>query len=477
MSIKKNFAFNAVLSVSQILFPIITFPYVTRVLKPEGLGSINFIDSIVQYLIIFSALGIPIYGVREIAKIKDNKQKLSKTFSELIIIHSTLAIFCSTLFLFLLQFVPKLFVEYELCIIGVLIILSNVFLLNWFFAGLEKFVFISVVSLLIRLLTISCIFLFVKSQADKTLYYSFNLVGNVITGIISIIFAKKYINFSFQLNNIKVHFKALFFLFSLSVITSVYVLLDSVILGFLKNNSEVGYYTTAMKISKIPIAFLTALTTVLLPKLSSIDFGDEFKRLVNKAMRFSFIISIPISLGLFVLSKEIILIFAGTLYLPALSSFRILCFIIIPIGFALINYQVLLPYNREKYMMFAALIGVCVSLLLNFILVPYLGNQGSAISSLSTEVVVAIILFLLSYKLCKIEIPYRLIIESILSCSIMFLIKYFIAYFSDNNLIVIFCTGLLGSLVYFALMGYVFKNEIVNEAFINFKNKIFQKRI
>lgn len=477
MSIKKNFAFNAVLSISQILFPIITFPYVTRVLKPEGLGSINFIDSFVQYLIIASALGIPIYGVREIAKIKHNKEQLSKTFSELIIIHSTLAIICSVFFLLLLQFVPKLFAEYELCIIGVLTILSNVFLLNWFFAGLEKFGFISAVSLIVRLLTISCIFLFIKSNADKTLYYSFNLVGNLITGMISIIFARKYINFSFQLSNVKGHFRALFFLFSLSVITSVYVLLDSVILGFLKNNSEVGYYATAMKISKIPIVLLTALTTVLLPKLSSMEYGNEFKNLVNKAMKFSFLLSIPISLGLFVLSKEIILIFAGALYLPAISSFRVLCFIIIPIGFALINYQVLLPFNREKYMMFAALIGVCVSLLLNFILVPYLGNQGSAVSSLSTEVVVAIILFLLSYKLCKIEIPYRLIIDSILSCSIMFLIKYIIAYFSDNNLIVIFCTGLIGSLVYFALMGYVFKNEIVNEALLNFKNKIFQKRI
>jgi len=477
MSIKKNFAFNAVLSISQIIFPIITFPYVTRILEPEGLGSINFIDSFVQYLIIVSALGIPIYGVREIAKIKNDKEKLSKTFSELVIIHSTLAIICSIIFMFLLQFVPKLFAEYELCIIGIFVILSNVFLLNWFFAGLEKFAFISTISLLVRVLTIICIFLFVKSPADKVLYYSFNLLANIITGIIGIAYARKYIQFTFKSPNFKAHFGSLFFLFSLSVITSVYVLLDSVILGFLKNNSEVGYYSTAMKISKIPIALLTALTSVLLPKLSSIEFGDEFNRLVNKAMRFSFLISIPISLGLFILSREIILIFAGNLYLPALSSFRILSFIIIPIGFALINYQVLLPYNREKYMMFAALVGVFVSLLLNFLLIPYLGNQGSAISSLSTEVVVAMILFLLSYKLCKFDIPYKLILNSFLTCGVMFIIKHFIYYFSDNSLTIIIGTAILGSLSYFTIMGCVFKNEIVVEMFVSFKEKIFQKRI
>mgnify|MGYP001759720053 CR=1 FL=1 len=471
-NIKKNFLFSSVLSLSQIIFPIITFPYVTRVLLPEGLGTVTFIDSFVQYLVIASALGIPIYGVREIARVKNDKVKLAKTYSELLIIHTILSVFFSFIFFILVKLVPQLTSEYGLCIIGIGIILTSVFSINWFYAGLEKFAVISSVSIIVRLLSVVFIFIFIKSPEDKTLYYGFNLIGNVITGLICMIIALRTTRFVTSDLEFMRHFRSLLLLFSLTVITSVYVILDSVILGFIKNNTEVGYYGTAMKLSKIPISLLSALTTVLIPQLSSLEFGEKFKNLLSKSMNFSFVLSIPISFGLFVLSKEFILIFAGELFLPALSAFKILSFIIVPIGFALISYQILIPYNKEKYMMICSIMGLVCSLILNFILVPYLGNVGSAISSLGTEMLVSVFLFIVSFKLCKIALPVRVILLSLLTCSGFFGIKFFIKMYVTNLYTIVLITGLLSTIFYFAVMGFVFKVAVVKDFYTSITDKL-----
>lgn len=468
MSIKKNFLFNATLSISQIIFPIVTFPYVTRILMPKGLGTVNFIDSFVQYILIIAALGIPVYGVREIARVKGDPTKLSKTYSELLIIHSVLSIISALIFYVMILNVPKLSGEYELCMIGVGIILTNIFMINWLYGGLEKFVFISIVSISVRVLMILGIFILVKSPEDKVLYYGLNLLGNLITGIINISIASKHVKFSFNFFDIRKHFSPLFMLFSLTVITSVYVLLDSVILGFLKNNVEVGYYTTAMKLSKIPITLLTALTSVLIPKLTASTANNnlgEVSSLIDKSMNASLVISIPIAFGMFSLSREIILVFAGSLYLPALPSFQILSFIIIPISLALISYQVLLPRNKEKYMMFCSIIGMSISLLLNFILIPAYGGTGSAMSSIVTEFMVAIMLFFVSRKLVSILIPYRMICSAIITCTSFFLFKYIFQNIFRSDALVIISTAISGSLFYLIMMGVVFRVKLVRELY------------
>lgn len=476
-NIKKNFLFSSVLSLSQIIFPIITFPYVTRVLLPKGLGSVNFIDSIVQYIIIVSALGIPIYAVREIARVKDNKVLLSKTYTEMIVIHTIISLLCSVVFGMMIFVIPELFADYQLCIIGIGIILSNVFLINWFFAGLEKFVFISIVSIVVRVITVLGIFLLVKAPEDKVIYYSLNLVGNIITGIVAVRFALRETTFTFGGIRFYKHLRSLFLLFSLTVITNVYVLLDSVILGFIKNNEEVAFYATATKLSKIPISLLFALTSVLIPKLSSLQDKDKFSDLLSKSVETTFILSIPIAIGLVVLSKELILIFAGEMYLPGLEGFRVLSFIIIPIGFALVNHQILLPYNKEKYMMRCAIAGMVTSLILNFTLVPCLGNLGSAISSLTTEIVVSLLLFFVSYKICKIKIPYRIIFYSIITCSSFFLIKYFLSLLTNDKFVVLIFTLCLCSFIYFFVMSTIFKVRLLNDFSLIVLNKIRKRKV
>ena len=421
-----------------------------------------------------AALGIPVYGVREIARVKNNPSKLADTYSGLLMVHSLLSIISAIVFYVMVLNIPKLSAEYELCMVGIGMILTNVFMINWLFGGLEKFVFISMVSISVRVLTIIGIFIWVKSPEDKVLYYGLNLVGNVISSIINMYIASKYVKFSFKFLDLKKHISPLFMLFSLSVITSVYVLLDSVILGFLKNNVEVGYYTTAMKLSKIPISLLTALTSVLIPKLAASTADNnsgEVSGLIDKSMNASLIISIPIAFGMFSLAREIILVFAGSLYLPALSSFQVLSFIIIPISIALISYQILLPKNKEKYLMFCSIIGMVVSLILNFVLIPALGGTGSAISSVATELIVALMLFLVSRKLVDILVPYKMIGSAILTCLSFFVFKYIFQNIFTNNVFIIISTALCGGIFYFGIMGFVFRVKLIRDLYASGINK------
>ena len=176
-NIKSNFICKVLLGISQIIFSLITFPYASRILLPEGIGEVSFIDNLTQYFTILSALGIPIYGIREVAKRQDNLVELQKLLTELISIHFIASIISGALYWTIVIHSSKLSSSIDLCQIGLLLILSHVFVIEWFYQGLEKFKFIVIRTLLIRVLTILLLFLFVKTPQNKSIYYILNFIG------------------------------------------------------------------------------------------------------------------------------------------------------------------------------------------------------------------------------------------------------------------------------------------------------------
>lgn len=464
MNIRKNFIYNSILSVSQIILPIITFPYVTRILLPKSLGDVNFMDNIVQYFCTIAALGIPLYGTREIAKLTNNKVRLNKVFSELLTLHFLVSLFCVIVFFCCLLWFDKLHDNFVLGLVGIGIIFSNVFTINWFFSGLEKFAYTTKVNLIIRVISILAIFLLIKSPADKNLYYGLTLISNLLIAGINILYSSKFVQFQIKKLDLKIHLKYLFLFFSLSIITNVYVLLDSVILGFLKNTIEVGYYTVALRISKLPISLIASLTTVVIPLLSrSTGKKEEMTAMINKTMQFTLIICIPIAMGIFCLSSELVSVFAGEHFDSSLTSLRILSFIVVPIGVALVSYQVLIPMNKEKLIMYTAFAGVIISLILNFTLIPTLNNVGSAIASLSTEISVALILVFFSKKIIDYKIPWRTFFEGISLTLPFFLIRELALHYFSNLITVIIITVFFSILIYFIGFAVLFKNEFIRE--------------
>lgn len=463
MSLKKNFVLNVILSITQVLFPLITFPYVTRILLPDGVGAVNFIDSIVQYIIIFAALGIPIYGVREIARARRIKSDLDKTFSELSLIHGVTSVGSALIFFIIALCIPELYAEWNLCLIGVGLILSNAFTLNWLYGGLEKFSLITIVSVSVRIITIIGIFILVKTPQDKVYYYGLNLMSSILTGIVNVIIATRYVSVRWKNLQIRKHLKPLYLLFSVSVISSIYVLLDSVILGFLQNPTEVGYYYTAMRISKIPISIMAALTSVMIPRITQMADNNlkYVQDLVYKSAVVTIMLSIPIALGMYCLGRELILLVAGSEFLPSLNSFRVLCFMIIPISFALLNYQILLPYNKENIMMKISIVGAIISIILNISLIPSLGGFGSAISSIITEVVVAVLLYFVGRNVVRLQMPWILILQTVVACSTFFILHYIAVKIIKNNLMVILSTVFACTASYFFFMIIIFKNQFL----------------
>ena len=262
-------------------------------------------------------------------------------------------------------------------------------------------------------------------------------------------------------------------LFSLSICTNAYVLLDSVILGFLKNTIEVGYYTVSMRISKLPVSLISSLTIVLIPALSSITVDKKrTASLIDNSLSFTILFSIPISLGLFSLSPELVQVFAGHDFLQSVPSLRILSFIIVPIGVALVCYQVLLPLNKERLMMSTAIVGLCASLGLNLLLIPSLNSVGSATASLITEIIVAMLLFYFSNGIAKIIIPYKTLAHTVITSLSFIAVRGVVIGLSDNPVFTIILTTLVCAVLYLTVMIFVFKNEFLKNNVSSIRKKI-----
>jgi O-antigen/teichoic acid export membrane protein len=479
--LRKNIAFNALLSLSQILFPLVTFPYASRILGPSGMGAVSFADNFITYFLIFSALGIPLYGVREIAKVKNDQIALGRVFSELIVIHFITSIISVGILLIICFSSHKLLADFELYQIGMGILLGNVFIAEWFFQGIEKFQYIAVRTVLIRLFTIALLFLLVQSPADKNSYYALNLVATVIAAMVNSYAVSKHASISFKNLSLKRHFKPLLVIFSNSIITTIYLVFDTIILGFLTNDVHVGYYAASMRISKISLALIGVLSAVLLPRLT-VAFReghlDEARSLLEKSISFVVFLSIPIAIGTFCLSTEIIALFAGVKYLPAVSSLQILCFIVCFVGMAQVfAHQILLPLHQEKKILYASLCGVIVSLVLNFTLIPLFQQNGAAMSSVITEATVTVVLFYFSVKLFRLKFPVVQLLQAVLTSLLFFIIRILVIEMTGLPILIIFFTFLFSAVVYAVMQLFVWKNKAVIDVVSGFGPLKFLQKV
>jgi len=478
--LKKNIAFNTLLSISQILFPLVTFPYASRILGPAGMGAVNFADNFITYFLIFSALGIPLYGVREIAKVKNDTIALGRVFSALIFIHLITSVISIIILLVISLSTEKLSANFQLYQIGMAILLGNVFIAEWFFQGIEKFKYIAIRTVLIRLFTILLLFALVHSVADRNTYYALNLVATLLAAATNMYSVSKLVKVSFKNLELKHHLKPLFIIFSNSIITTIYLVFDTIILGFLTGDVQVGYYAAAMRISKISLAVIGVLSAVLLPRLT-VAFQEknwsEAKSLLNKSINFVVFLSIPIAIGTYCLSEEIIRLFAGQQYLPAVSALQILCFIVVFVGMAQVfAHQILLPLHQERKILYASLFGVVVSLGLNFLLIPIYKQNGAAISSLATEFSVTLLLFYFSLKLFKVKFPFLATLQALITSALFFLIKMLVLKISTLPIVVVMITVPVSGLVYLFMQVFVWKNKNVVAVLSGFGPlKFFQK--
>lgn len=392
MGVKKNFIYSSILTISGYLFPLLTFPYVTRVLGVDNIGKCNFYDSIISYFILFSMLGMMNLGIREIAKCNGDSDKLSRTFSSLLGLNG-LSTALACIVLVVLSFTVIKFRECpQMIYIGFSKVLANFLLIEWFYRGIEQFKYITIRTIAVRILYVIVVFLLIRRPEHYIRYFFLTCMTFVVNAIINIAYSRKYVSFSFRNINLKKYIKPFVTLGSYQILTSMYTTLNVVILGFMTNDVQVGYYSTAIKLYTIIISLYTAFTSVMMPRMSSLLNIGEMKGakvLVSKSFNLLYCFSIPMIMLTVAFAPSIIHILAGEGFQGAVSPMRIVMPLMLIIGIEqILIYQILMPLNQDKSVLINSVIGACAGLILNIILVRKFECEGSAMAWIGSELAV-----------------------------------------------------------------------------------------
>ena len=405
-SLKKNFCMNAILTMSQFIFPLITFPYVSRILLAEGTGKVSFATSIISYFAMFAQLGIPTYGIRACAQVRNDKKKLSKTAQEIFIINIIMSILAYIVFFIALCNVPRLKDEKTLLIIVSATIFFNAIGLEWLYKALEQYTYITIRSVIFKFIALIAMFLLIHQQSDYIIYGAISIFASSASNIFNFFNVHKYISLRpVGEYNFKQHLKAVSVFFALSCAATIYVNLDTVMLGFMKTNVDVGYYNAAVKIKTILVSIVTSLGTVLLPRASYyVEHGlkEDFYRITKKAINFVFLVATPLMLYFMFFAKEGIFFLSGNTYGGAIVPMQIIMPTLFFIGLTnIMGMQILVPLGKENIVLYSEIVGAVVDLAINYILIPKYASAGAAIGTLVAEIAVWIVQYIYLRKQIK----------------------------------------------------------------------------
>ncbi|MBA4699314.1 MAG: flippase [Ruminococcus sp.] len=392
-SVRFNFIMNFILTASSIIFPLITFPYISRVLQATGNGKVAFVTSVLTYFTMFASLGIPTYGIRACAKVREDKEKLSHTVQELLIINTITMLFTYIVFVILLHVIPEFAAEKELMWINSISLVLNVFGVSWLYNALEQYAYITICSLVFKVISIAMMFVWVKNPEDYVKYGAITVFAASGSYVMNFINMHRYVSLrKTGIYNFRKHLKPVGIFFATSAAISVYTNLDVVMLRFMKDDAEVGYYNASIKVKTILVSLITSLGTVLLPRLSFyVHTKDKaaFHSTIVKAFNFVLVLATSVTVYFMLFAKETILVLSGEGYAPAIMPMFLLMPTVLFIGLSNITgIQVLVPINKEKKVLMSIIYGAILDFILNLILIPGYGASGAAFATLMAEAVV-----------------------------------------------------------------------------------------
>jgi O-antigen/teichoic acid export membrane protein len=394
-----NFLFNLLKVISSVIFPVLTFSYSSRILGADGVGKVNFAKSIISYFSMFAMLGMNYYGTREAAKIRDDRDALSKFVHEMLIINGvTTCIAYIALAVFILS-VGRLQDYRVLLLINSFSILMLGMGMEWLYQALEEYRYIALRAMAFQLIAIVIMFMTVKDSGDVVNYTIVSTLAFSGSYVLNFFNSRKYVDFHlYGSYRIKRHLKPIFWLFAMALSIELYTVLDSTMLGFIKDDEAVGIYSAAIKINKLAITIITSLGVVLIPRLSYyVGQGnkEQFMKLIYKAYHFVFMFSIPSTMGLFALSDEIIRLFCGNGFESSGFTMKILTPIVLVIPFSVLtNQQIFVPLGKEKQILISTCIGAITNFTLNMLFIPKYSYIGASIATVVAELIVAIVCFI-----------------------------------------------------------------------------------
>lgn len=467
-SVRTNYILNLINTGSQILFPLLTFPYASRIMQPEGIGEVNFLNSIVSYISLFTCLGIPTYAIREIARVRNNTMQMNKIATEILLLHAVLTLLGYLIVVILCILFPKIQTNIPLF----LILSSGIFFTaigcEWFYQGIEDFAYVTIRGIIIRILSIFFLYLFVKEQKDLLLYGVYTIFGSVGGNLFNILRLRKYIkkeNIIFSQLEIKKHIKPTISVFTFSIITSLYLQLNPLLLGIIKDAVAVGYFVTSTKLMEIVLRLSNCLSAVIMPRITNLIAENnikEFKALSQKAYNFVIAITIPLTIVLIYISPYAVKLLAGESFAPAILSAQIIAPNIFLVGLSqVMGYQVLYPMGKLRLVIICTGIGAITNIILNILLVPNLSHYGTAISYLGAEMATTISMMIIAHKHLPIKLYYREHTNYIVGGIIIVLILTILqTYFSFNNITMITLLTISSFIFYLGFL-YIRKDKLL----------------
>ncbi len=465
-NIKKNFLYSTTLTVSGFVFTFLTFPYISRVLGVNNIGICNFVDSVINYFILVSMLGVNAIGIREIAKYKNDKNALEESFRDIFFLNGLFTLAGLIILIVLIFVIPKFYQYKELMFIGAAKLFFNFLLVEWFYKGTENFKYITVRTLIIKIVYVVSVFIFVREQKDYIIYYFLTSMAVIVNAVYNWRYLCKQIQIKIAGLRLKRFLPGIVTMGVYMILTSLYTTFNVVYLGFVAGEKEVGYYTTATKLYTILLAVFTAFTGVMLPRMTSLVAEgrmEEFRDKIYKSYSFLFTFTFPLIVFTEIFAPQIIQLIAGPGYEGAILPMRIVMPLLVIIGIEqILIIQVLMPLGKDRAILWNSVMGAILGLLLNILLVSYLKSVGSALVWVICELSILLGAQIIVKRNLDIKFPVKnFLIQFFLSLPIFFIVIMIKSERLLSNIVFSIIGGILMIIYYFILNIYILKNKIL----------------
>lgn len=463
-SLAKNAAFNAFYKLLNLLFPLVTSMYVSRILQADGIGKVSFAQTVASYFIVFATMGLPYYGMREVSKVRDNREVLNRLFTELFLFNIVTTIVSSITYGIIIWCIPSMHKELPLYLATGLVICLNAINIDWLYQGREEYVYIVCRNIIIKCISLIAMLLLVKNRSDYVVYAwitSFATGGNYCLNLWN---ARKYVRFDFRNICVQKHIAPLFIMAVGEMLSTLYGKLDITMLGILKDDVSIGYYTYAFKTEEIILSVCIAITAILLPRLSYLyESGDkkQFLRILDNGLRVLLFLVTPAFVGIEIMASKLVVVLYGQNFAASAAILRILAILIFVKSFGdLLCFQVLVCIGEERKRI-PANIGACiVNIILNVALIHSFGGIGAAIASVASEIVCnGYLLNEVKKKIC-ISYPKKAVKQAILSAFVM-ACGVLGASHIKCSLIASCCIEVFVGIAIYLSMNMILKNEIL----------------
>ena len=476
-SLAVNSFFNIIYTLVNIIFPLITSMYTAHILMLDGVGKVARTQNAVSYFLEFAPLGIPVYGIREIAKVADNREQKNRLFSELIIINGVSTLIAIFIYISMCLSIDYMKQNLALYLSSGLLLFFNLINVDWLYKGEEEYAYIAFRNIFIKIIFLISMFFFVRNKSDYVIYALLSSLAGGGNYLFNVIHSKKFVKFTLDNLSFKRHLRPLFIILFGIFLSDIYGKVDVSMLGIMVSDEAVGNYTYAMKIITIAVTTCTAITSVYLPRLSVLYKTDseKFLKLLESGERILCFITFPMAVGLYMLSGKVVLLMFGDGFAGVIPVIHILIFMILIRGFGdLFCYRLLMSIGYEKVRLPSTFLASLANVILNFWMIPIIAERGAAIASVISEVIVCGYQYLAMSRKLGIHPRSKPFVQAIISTVVMGIVVYLLNLIELPVIISLFLSFSGGVCIY-CIINILMKNEFM--FWLIEKSKLIVKRI